>query len=347
MASAETLEDKLKRLEGELRLSKKMCHDLEQQDRSHDNIVVNYSKDRKISKFSDKNDIDEWSKNVNLYVTNKFRSEQEKVHFILDHLEDAVKLEIRLEIDPEKSSSTELLDLLTNLYSVKESIFELQHSFYERKQQSGESLNDYSRELMRILYLMKKKDPATYKDTETILKERFAEGVRDLSLRRELKRLNDESTFKFFQLRDRAVSWMKDAESDTQKLDSLVEMISLQKQQQELISIQQQQIQTLNDKMSNHSEQVQKVAEIAEHISSQKDPNFRYRGRGRSRGRGRGIFHHVTKTDSSSIGNPDSDKSQNSDIICHYCSLPNHIAPQCWKKRQDLKMKAKGKMASN
>ena len=59
------------------------------------------------------------------------------MNFILDHLDEAVKIEIRLDIDLDKTTSGELLKLLRNIYSIKQTIFELQQEFYAREQLSS------------------------------------------------------------------------------------------------------------------------------------------------------------------------------------------------------------------
>ena len=70
----------------------------------HDNIVVNYSKDRKIVKFKPDDDIYEWVTHIDLYVKKKFSDQQERVNFILDHLDEAVNIEIRLDINLDKTT---------------------------------------------------------------------------------------------------------------------------------------------------------------------------------------------------------------------------------------------------
>ena len=49
----------------------------------------------------------------------------------------------------DKTTSGELLKLLRNTYSIKQTIFELQQEFYAREQLSSESLHDYSQVLMK------------------------------------------------------------------------------------------------------------------------------------------------------------------------------------------------------
>lgn len=349
MSEAERMQQHIDKLEGELRVAQLRCKTLEDGAQGQsDNIVVNYSKDRKIVKFKQNDDIDEWVKNVELYVKKKFSNEEERVSFIADHLDEDVKTEIRLDIDMDKSTSTEFLDLLKNIYSIKQTIFELQQEFYGREQLANESLHDYSHVLMKLMVLMKKKAPEMYLETDKILKQRFAEGVQDVSLRRELKRLNKEAlSLKFFQLRDEALSWIKESKPETKEIESL----------KELTSINQQQIHMLTQAMQEQTDKVQRTAEIAQQRFDNSNYNGFFNSRSRSRGRSRGVgrgnsgYYRNQKqpSDKGSNNEPKKDDTsgQRDPIICHYCSELNHIAPFCWKKRQDLKKQKAQSKSSN
>ena len=60
--------------------------------------------------------------------------------------------------------------------------------------------------LMDIMCELRRMGWKNYTDEDTILKERLAEGVRDINLRRELQRLNEgRPAMKFHEVRKRAV----------------------------------------------------------------------------------------------------------------------------------------------
>ena len=182
MAEAE-LEAKVKLLEGRLRDAELINQELAA-DRSPrtTNVTVNSFKDRKIAHFTSTCDVDEWIQTVKLYIDSKTANEREKVDFVIDHLDEDAKTELRLEIDFTRSTSSEVFQILKNVYSIKDTVFELQQQFYARDQHDNESLSEYSHVLMNKLFSMQKKAPDMYKDTDYILKQRFAEGVSDLSL---------------------------------------------------------------------------------------------------------------------------------------------------------------------
>jgi hypothetical protein len=119
MAEAPEMSDVIKTLESKLNVYEGRFRELEQA--SKQNIIVNSVKDRKIPVFDPKQDADDWVQNVVLFLDKKSFSEAEKISWILDHLPDDTKTEIRLEIDVKRCSARELLDLLKQVYGVKQS----------------------------------------------------------------------------------------------------------------------------------------------------------------------------------------------------------------------------------
>ena len=63
------------------------------------------------------------------------------------------------------------------MYGVKENFMEAQQDFCDRNQKSDENLKEYSYVLMSKLVTLEKLNPQIFKDTDMILKQRFATGV--------------------------------------------------------------------------------------------------------------------------------------------------------------------------
>lgn len=82
---------------------------------------------------------------------------------------------------------------------------------YNRNQHREESVDEYAEALITYILDLIKVQPAMLAERESALKERFAGGVEDSLLRRELKRLNTERpTLKFAELRECARCWVDD-----------------------------------------------------------------------------------------------------------------------------------------
>ena len=80
---------------------------------------------------------------------------------------------------------------------------------YTRILQPGETLLDYSLALVKQFCKLSTRQPNQTALRDETLKSRFAAGVRDLHLQREMRRLElDESRMYFWEFRDRAISWL-------------------------------------------------------------------------------------------------------------------------------------------
>lgn len=183
-----------------------------------DKTVVTF-RDRKIPTFTSFGDVNvnDWVSTVLCHLDggagNRFKDEQEKAAFVFEHLDHAVRTEIRF-ILGDKTTSGEILNQLILSYGGKVEAIKLQSIFYSRDQKPDESLQDYLLALMEILNEMIAKDMSYKKTKDNMLKFKFSEGVLDTSLKRELKRVVEErSDMSIVDLRHHALSWVASADS--------------------------------------------------------------------------------------------------------------------------------------
>ena len=125
----------------------------------------------------------------------RFSNERDKANFLLDHLEGAAKTEVKFQVDIRKATSAEMLDVLKAVYGSHDTWIQLQQQFYSRDQKPGEDLMDYTYILMDILLELRDNVPSGVKDMDNLLKQRVAERVTDVTLKRELHRLNEETIY--------------------------------------------------------------------------------------------------------------------------------------------------------
>ena len=171
------------------------------------NVAV-ISKEKKRAKFSGKGSITEWLEDCETSLA-RFSNERDKANFLLDHLEGAAKTEVKFQVDIRKATSAEMLEVLKAVYGSHDTWIQLQQQFYSRDQKPGEDLMDYTYVLMDILLELRDKVPSGVKDMDNLLKQRVAEGVTDVTLKRELHRLNEERpSMKFHELREHAKDWL-------------------------------------------------------------------------------------------------------------------------------------------
>lgn len=78
---------------------------------------------------------------------------------------------------------------LRNAFGERRSVTQLLQSFYNRKQADGEDLRDYSHALSQILSSVVKQSTNAISDENTVLRDQFIEGLKNATLRRELRKM--------------------------------------------------------------------------------------------------------------------------------------------------------------
>lgn len=175
---------------------------------SEKSTAVVYSRDRKLPTLSRSSNVREWVDSAKIIISTRFKSRDEQNAFIFEHLEPEIRTEVRFHYGMH-TPSLEILDFLVKSFGTLDSVDELQCTFYARNQQEKESLEDYMLALMRILNQVVDKSPTFAGNKVELLKFKFADGVRDIALRRELKRLNDERpTLTSSELRHHATTFL-------------------------------------------------------------------------------------------------------------------------------------------
>lgn len=186
--------------------------------------VVYVQQDRKVPRFSgtlDKPDsltVEEWIEEMNHFVVNKPITEKEKAHIVYNHLEGAARIEIKFLPLEAKESVTAIFDVLREVYGCLHSHVSLQRRFFNRKQQEGESLLDYSHALMDLMDQVVKTDGQANAKSQKDLRDQFCDGVRDPSLRtrlQDLVQLNPRWTIR--EARKEAIHWTAQCESQSFK----------------------------------------------------------------------------------------------------------------------------------
>ena len=209
MASAEVLQKQIEELTKKLK---------ESEDVKKKYTV--YTKEKRFSTLSHNIDVDDWFDSVDTYVRSRFDNDRDMISFIVDHIERNAKTELKFNIDIDKSTTDDVLRVLKELYCDKDTVISLQKQFYTCNQ-GDESIENYAFNLMNIVTKMVVKYPAMNSDREVMMKEKFADGVSNIHLKRELKRLNEErSSMKFSELRTHAKDFIEEIVVEGSKSDS-------------------------------------------------------------------------------------------------------------------------------
>lgn len=172
-------------------------------------------KDKKIPKLGFRDceiDVDTWIADVRQYFDSKTLSNEQMCDFIFENTKGEIKEELRYR--GKGKSHEELLVLIQENFTQITSLAALQRKFYERSQLEKESVFVYALALLKICDKIRQMESsdATKKDISdynSVLKDRFTEGVRDEHLKRELRGLQKEHPkLDFYDFRSRAINWL-------------------------------------------------------------------------------------------------------------------------------------------
>ena len=269
--------------------------------------------------------LSEWLEEYQIYIRQRAVPEEEQAVTLLDHLGGSARDEVLCHPLSVRQDVTSLTTLLRVRFGPPESIASLNAAFHSRYQLEGESLAEYSRVLMRIHDRMEKAAASLVESQalallrDNALKEQFVRGVREQSIRQELRRIVLGSVDgSFHDVRNEALCLFQDYEERSRSMrvraakvePALVEtcawetnsgsqdpVVSQMMHTQQQMQTQMQQLMLLQRETA---QQVQSMLNLA--------PSPPWRNRG---------------------SQPPSDSR-----TCFYCKHPGHFIRECPKKRE-------------
>lgn len=152
--------------------------------------------------------VDEFIEEVERAIRARGLRGEEQVDFLLSSLKGSALDEVKLRMGGQPAQLSDLISYLRGAFREKRTTPQLLHAFYSRRQVDGEDLRDYSHALSQLLNLALQQSPNAVADTQLALRDQFIEGVRDSTLRRELRRLvREKPSSSLFEVRDEAMLW--------------------------------------------------------------------------------------------------------------------------------------------
>lgn len=151
--------------------------------------LVFIPRDRKCPMFRGRTGISvgKWAKEVQACMRARHLLPADQAFFLFDHLEGEAKEEIKYRSIEERQDTAQIISILKGLYGSTESYVALQEAFFSRRQQEGETLQEFSLALLNLMEKVKLQAPGDMPNAEMLLRDQFIEQVCDGSLRRELK----------------------------------------------------------------------------------------------------------------------------------------------------------------
>lgn len=177
--------------------------------------LVVVPRDRKCPAFNGKTGlgIAEWTEEIRACMRVRHLSAADQALFVFDHLEGEAREEIRFRPRVEREDPVKVFAILRELYGCAQSYVTLQQAFFSRRQQEGESLQEYSLGLMALMEQVKQCAPDGIPNAGDLLRDQFVEHALDSSLRRTLKQyVRNRPTASLLDVRSEAIRWEREGQ---------------------------------------------------------------------------------------------------------------------------------------
>jgi len=181
--------------------------------------TVYIPRDRKLPDFSGcrsrpgESSVEDWINSMKSAFKVMKIPEEDKIEFVKQYLKDEAKMTVKFMLNGREKSVDEIFDALDQTYGDKLPIGSRLKEFYDRKQMPGETIRSYAYDLQEKLSIIQNRDPSRVPDTDGVLKEQLVLGLKDDSLRREMKRrIKAERDLTFIKLMQEAITWSEEEE---------------------------------------------------------------------------------------------------------------------------------------
>ncbi|KAL2079659.1 hypothetical protein ACEWY4_016866 [Coilia grayii] len=253
----------------------------------------------------------EWIEEVRASVRARHLKSIDQAYFIYDHLEGEAKNEIKFRPASDREDPEKILSILNDLYGCSQSYVSLQEAFFSRRQLEGESLQEYSHALFRLMDQVVASAPNGVPNSDILLRDQFIENVLDPSLRRVLKQsVRSNSVATLLDVRSEALRWEREGRvgegrQRSYSVPSLCAVVTSRAHPAPPTSIEVQK--GSSSEMAEIKEMLKRQQEQLNQLSQQVS-QMQNAARPRSR-------------------------SRNDSVICRRCNQPGHYASHCDNER--------------
>lgn len=289
--------------------------------RGEDNRSYVYiSRERHIAPFS--GDLEKDGRSVDNFIeeiervlrTMANRSAHDKYDFVMSLLKGSALEEVRLCTDDKPIPVEDLYKHLREAFTDKRSVPQLLHDFYSCKQREGEDILDYSHAVRKALQQVVKCSPTSISNVQVALRDQFVEGIREPTLRQELRRyVRGKPASTMVEVREEASLWTMEEPSAHAKSTKSKSRVSDQGDEAYCAAVgaSGQNPMSLNDVLKVVSEQGKQINELTQAIKDL-----------------------TTQTATTSRVQPRAPLrfTQDGKPICLKCQKEGHIAKECPQK---------------
>lgn len=175
-------------------------------------------RERKCPRFSgklaqDTLAVEDWVEEARRHLSSRRMPRAEQALTIFDLLDGEARTEVKFRPASDRDDPDKIFDILISIYGCSQSYISLQTQFFQRRQREGESLREYSHALMHMLEAVKRRDATCFANPDVVLRDQFIENVRDIMLKRELRRqVRMNPSITFYDVRAESIRWVEEGE---------------------------------------------------------------------------------------------------------------------------------------
>lgn len=155
--------------------------------------------------------LSEWLEEAQASMRVRHLAANDQADFLYDHLEGEARDKIKYRPSIDRRDPARIIEILRELYGCTDSYVVFQEAFFSRKQQEGETLQEFSLALMSLMAKVKGQAPDGMPNAEALLRDQFNEYVLDGALRRELKQMvRRQPMATLLEVRREAMRWERE-----------------------------------------------------------------------------------------------------------------------------------------
>ena len=183
---------------------------LEQKESASAPVTVVVQRERRLRNFSGSGaeTVTEWIEDAHAMISAQGLTGKEAADYLLSHLEGPARREVRFRPADQLNEADALFKNLLETFGERASASQLLRNVYERKQMEGETITEYSHQLVQLIDRLENVSPDHVLDRDTILRDQLIENVREPYLRWELKKqVTNEPESTFITCRETVIQW--------------------------------------------------------------------------------------------------------------------------------------------
>lgn len=152
-------------------------------------IRVSVPREKRFGRYGGARDdrvLEDWISDAQRAV--RGQSDAEAVDTLIFHLEGVAKEEVKLRPSSQWSTPSGVFQILREAFSEQLTETQARRRFFARKQGDRETVQDFAHALMVLISRVERLSGEPETDKDVLLKEQFVENLKDLNLRRDIKR---------------------------------------------------------------------------------------------------------------------------------------------------------------